>query len=312
MKTDLSLSNLGFDCWGTSCPFLSSTSDHEAMIHHCVDHQGAESTQSSSSYCIPFRFSNETIAGVRLYLAKGNDPSLEQEMLLKEVTPTIATAYHHLRLEDSMKKRDDIIQAESKRLARDVHDSLGHSLAYLRLRLDQMSMESSRSGLKDLYKEVESLRDVAKDAYDQMRAILVSLTPHSESDISTTLLNIADKISQRGNFVVTSHIAGSFHTFPPLVERNIFFIFQEILTNVEKHAHTKTINVNLIWREHEFVMEVKDDGVGFNPLAEVQDGHFGLNNMQERAKECNAQLIIDSQPDQGTRVTLSIPYENGK
>lgn len=309
---DVSLSKSDFECWGTSCPFLPTPAVNEAIIQRCPHHQFATSSQSSECYCIPFRFSNKTVAGVRLYLARGSEPTPEQVSLLKEIAPVIATVFHHIQLEDSMKKHDDLIQAESKRLARDVHDSLGHSLAYLRLRLDQMSMEPNQSGLESLYKEVESLRDVAKDAYDQMRAILVSLTPHIDSDISTTLLNFADKISQRDKFVMSTHISGKSYTLAPHVERNIFFIFQEILTNVEKHAQASTVDINLNWRENDLVIEVKDDGVGFNPLMAVQDGHFGLNNMQERAQESNAQLVVTSQPNQGTCVTLCVPYENGK
>jgi signal transduction histidine kinase len=312
LKKDVDLSNSEFECWGTGCPFLPSATGKEAIIQRCFNHQVAISSKSSSCYCIQFRFSNEALAGVRLYLAKDSDPTPEQVSLLKEITPIIASAFHYIQLEDSMKKHDDLIQAESKRLARDVHDSLGHSLAYLRLRLDQMSMEPNQSGLEDLYKEVESLRDVAKDAYDQMRAILVSLTPHIDSDISTTLLNFADKISQRDKFVMSTHISGKSHILAPHVERNVFFIFQEILTNVEKHAQASTVDVNINWRENDFVIEVKDDGVGFNPLMSVQDDHFGLHNMQERAQESNAQLVVTSQPNQGTCVTLNVPYENRK
>lgn len=312
LNKEADLTETPFECWDGMCPFKPTQDANELIIHPCANSKKVETQNSTNCYCLPIIFANNPLAGARLYLAQDSELSEDHNRLVREITFIIASAFHRIQLEHLMKKRDDILHAESQRLARDVHDSLGHSLAYLRLRLDQMSMESSQAGMSKLYKEVESLRDVAKDAYDQMRAVLVSLTPDSVSDIGSTLIHYADRIGQRANFEIIASQTGQPYKMEPLVQRNIFYIFQEILTNIEKHAHARRVNIHLNWLQDQLEVEVHDDGVGFDPSLPIPDGHFGLKNIRERALESNAQLTISSIRNSGTCIHLYVPYEASK
>jgi signal transduction histidine kinase len=228
---------------------------------------------------------------------------------LKEVAPKIAAEFQRIQLELTIRRRKYSLNAEQQRIARDVHDTLGHSLAFLRLRLDHISMEFDQPEMDKMRQEVEALRDVAKEAYDQMREVLMQLNAEGDSRLAEALSNYADKISQRASFEVNIQEEGQQHDLPPLVHRNMLFMFREIMTNVEKHARAWRVDVKLKWHATYLEVEVSDDGVGFNLMEGRPSGHFGMQNMRERADEMMAQFSISSYPNQGTRHILQIPYE---
>jgi signal transduction histidine kinase len=221
----------------------------------------------------------------------------------------MASTFHRIELEQSIKQRDDNINEEQQRIARDVHDALGHSLAYLRLRLDQISMELDQTRTDTLQQDVESLRDVAKEAYDQMRGILIMLSPDQDSDLDSVLMSYADKIRRQVNFQIKFHRHGLPRTLPAPIQHNIFYIFQESLTNIEKHAHAQQVDVELSWQETYLEVKVTDDGIGYDPAPLIASGHFGLSNMRERALASKADLSISSELGHGAQLKLRVPYE---
>ena len=280
-----------------------------AVLQPCRDPKVVAASSNMLCFYIPFMFSNSPVGGARLYFAHSNAPSPEQCRLLKEIAPKIAAEFQRVQLELMIKRRKYSLNAEQQRIARDVHDTLGHSLAFLRLRLDHISMEFDQPGMDKVRHEVESLRDVAKEAYDQMRDVLIQLNSASNSDINESLANYADKISQQASFDVSIQHDGQQRDLPPLVRRNISYIFQEILTNVEKHAQANHVDVKINWYDTYLGVYVNDDGVGFDPAKLIEDGHFGVKNMHERAIEIHAQFSVSSSPNHGTRHMLRVPYE---
>ena len=312
LNNDTSLPDSNFACTTDTCPFLTVNIKDKTMIplQLCHDPKIAVSSQNSNYFCLPFLFSNALVAGARLYLPSDTMLSAEQVRLLKEVAAIMGSTFQRIELEQGIKKRDNDINAEQQRIARDVHDALGHSLAYLRLRLDQISMELSQTKADTLQQDVASLRDVAKEAYDQMRGILIMLSPDSDPNLDNTLMDYADKISRRVSFHIKFHRHGQPRTLPAPIQRNIFYIFQESLTNIEKHAQAQQVDVELSWHEKNMEVKVADDGIGYDPTQLVPNGHFGLNNIHERALSSEAGLSIFSAPGQGTQLTLRVPYED--
>ncbi len=310
LNNNLSLPDSNFACATDTCPFLTvvDSTNSAIALEICRDPNAVALSKTPSSFCLPFLFSDALAGGARLHLPSDTTLSPEQIRLLKEVAPVTASTFHRIELEQRIKKRDHSIYIEQQRVARDVHDTLGHSLAYLRLRLDQISMELNKTNA--LQHEVESLRDVAKEAYDQMRGILTMLSPDHNSNLDNVLMSYTDKISRQVNFQIKFHRHGQPRTLPAHIQRNVFYVFQESLTNIEKHAHAKQVDVELSWHEKSVEIKVTDDGIGYDPALLVPNGHFGLNNMRERAQESNTQLSVSSQPGQGTCLTLNIPYED--
>jgi signal transduction histidine kinase len=238
----------------------------------------------------------------------GIQPSPQQARLLGDLAPTIAAAFQRIQLEAQLKRRLEIFDAEQQRIARDVHDTLGHSLVHLRLKLDHLLLEFNHVEKKALRGEVESLQEVVREAYGQMRDVLVALTPDDDSDLVARLQDFAGKIRPRVGYRLLVRSFGRPLRLPPHLHRHIFFIFREALTNIEKHARAGQVDVELCWQATCLEITITDDGVGFDTGMATDKDHFGLKNIRQRALEIGAQLEISSQPGRGARIVLSIPY----
>jgi PAS domain S-box-containing protein len=200
-------------------------------------------------------------------------------------------------------------QKERTRIARDLHDSLGHSLGYLHLKLDQLAHSPTRDDFAVLRQEIEQMRCVANEAYEMVRGMLAALLPANATDLATALLMRARTVGQRGDFEVAVTTKGQPVALHPIVQQRILFLFQEALNNVEKHARAQSVHLDLAWTTDALTIAMSDDGQGFNINALQADGHHGLRIMQERAEEMNGQLIVSSGPASGTEVTLRLALD---
>ena len=217
-------SDTAIQCTTEQCPLLAMITRKDVIgVEPCADSHLTSLAGASKDYCMLFLFSNSRVGAARLHFASTNVPSPAQDRLLKEIAPVIASVFHRIDLEQRVKKQIDSLTIEQQRLARDVHDSLGHSLAYLRLQLDRISMEINDKQMNVLQQEVEELRDVANEAYDQMREVLISLSPGGNFNVSDTLLKYAERISQKASFTVDITQYGRPRALPPLVQQNIFY-----------------------------------------------------------------------------------------
>jgi signal transduction histidine kinase len=94
---------------------------------------------------------------------------------------------------------------------------------------------------------------------------------------------------------------------PADVQRKILLVLREGISNIEKHAQAKIVNLSLLWEEPDLVITLEDDGIGFDPAAAVGFGHFGVQIMQQRIKEIDGSIELTSIPGQGSRVILRCP-----
>jgi signal transduction histidine kinase len=103
-------------------------------------------------------------------------------------------------------------------------------------------------------------------------------------------------------------VIGRARRFAPVIENNILRVGQEAISNAIKHSAARRIKVKLEFGEKQFVLEVTDDGRGFDPQAPPSsEGGFGLTGMRERAAELKGELNIRSTPGRGAEIILGIP-----
>jgi len=95
----------------------------------------------------------------------------------------------------------------------------------------------------------------------------------------------------------------------PIVEHHIYRIFQEVLTNIERHAGASKINFSARREENRLEFSLQDNGRGFDTQQATLNGHYGVRGMKERADLIGAELTIDSTPGGGTRLILNIKAE---
>jgi signal transduction histidine kinase len=230
-----------------------------------------------------------------------------------------AVAIENARLYGQVRQeRDRILNVEAAvrhELARDLHDGPTQLLSALIMTVRHLRELTERNP-DQARTEFLQLEALAQKALYQTRNILFDLRP-----IILEQRGLGPALEQyvvRLRMVEPLHIrleAGELHSrLDPQVEAAVFSIVQEAVNNAKKHAHAANLWITAIEEPGQLRLTVRDDGRGFD-VQEIQShygqrGSLGLLNMKERAQIARAELQIDSQPGQGTRVPLAMPLSS--
>lgn len=190
---------------------------------------------------------------------------------------------------------------ERTRIARDLHDRIGQSLAYLAFELDRIVSAEGKGD--DVGASLEQLRGDVRGVIREVRDTLYDLrTDVSDSqDMADTIEAYAKRVAERSNLEIKL-FADRGPRLPILQEREMWRIAQEALTNVERHA--KARKVRIVWRCNgsSAALEVLDDGIGFPEGRSGRLDSYGIVGMRERASSIGATLELVSAHNKGTRV----------
>lgn len=230
---------------------------------------------------------------------------------------TIPILYHgQAAMQTVMRDITHRKQAEQARLtermsiARDLHDSLGQSLGYLHLKLDEIVNNKQLQITSTLVQELTRLRDVANDAYEQVRGLLASLLSVNTIKLTLALRAKAKVVSRQAHFQIQVINRGQEEDLQPMLQQQILSVVSEALTNIVKHANAHHVKLELWWTPETLTITIKDDGYGFDPNAPCSTHSYGLRIMQERSVQMGGLLTIQSQSGSGTQLTLQIPLHS--
>ncbi|RME41892.1 MAG: hypothetical protein D6791_19075 [Chloroflexi bacterium] len=263
--------------------------------------------ERANHYCLSLVHGERLVALLQMYFPPRTSLTEEQAGVLSSVAPAMALAIDSARPRRSDIIRAEVAKAERRRIARQLHDSLGQNLGYLRLKLDEFTGENALEEIEAVRRDLERMRDIANEAYEQVRGTLVGLRSDSSIDLATALLSLAKSVGSRADFRVEFSVEGRPRPLPSHVTRHILDLAREALFNVEQHANARKVVIKLIWTDDALTINLADDGQGFDPDAMIPNGHFGLEIMRERAAEINGSFTLTSQPDAGTELTLQLP-----
>jgi two-component system sensor histidine kinase DegS len=201
-------------------------------------------------------------------------------------------------------------EAERSRLAREIHDGPAQALSNAIFQVEVVQRLLDRDeGLARA--ELKQLREVLTRELRGVRAYLSQLRPPLLADLglSGAISEAADQIGTALNIPVHVELEDGLDSLPETVEVVTLRIIQEALQNARKHAHPSSIRVRMARDGGSWVVEVRDDGKGFD-LDETPAGgrrHFGLQFMRERAALIGARFEVRSSPNLGTAVRMTIP-----
>jgi signal transduction histidine kinase len=188
-------------------------------------------------------------------------------------------------------------------IAQDLHDEVGSNLGSITI-LSQMALDEAPDG-EAMRRELEEIQRVAQQTTASMRDIVWLISPGEKTtdDLAARLRSSAASLLAGMEWTWS---AGDLRgTLPLDAQRDVLLILKEALHNVRKHAGAKRVDIRLDEPAgRSFRMEIADEGRGFD--AGNAAGH-GLANMQRRAQRLRGQLIVDSAPGRGTRLTLTLP-----
>jgi signal transduction histidine kinase len=203
---------------------------------------------------------------------------------------------------------------ERERLARELHDSVTQSLYGVSLYAEAATRSLDDGDREPAKANLREIRQTVQEALGEMRLLLFELRPPLVDE-----LGLAGAIQSRLQAVearagLTTELALSppdgqvSERLPQHVEQELFRIAQEALNNVLKHAHATRVRVRLEVTSACVVLEVADNGVGFEPaLGGVLAGGFGLPGIRERAQRLGGAAHITSAPGDGTCVRIEVP-----
>jgi signal transduction histidine kinase len=196
---------------------------------------------------------------------------------------------------------------ERNRLARELHDTLAHSLTGLSLQLQAVEtlLDHDPAVAREQLAEAEGT--VRSGIQESRRAILaLRATPLQDLGLAEALRQLARKHADRTGVALTCDVA-EVGVLDPMAEQTIYRVAEAALDNAEQHAAATELTVRLAKgdRGGGLVLEIADNGLGFDPQ-QVPADRLGLHGMAERAALIGARLNVESTPEQGTRVVLSL------
>jgi signal transduction histidine kinase len=198
---------------------------------------------------------------------------------------------------------------ERNRLARDLHDTLAHSLAGLVVQLqaiDTLLKAEPEAARLELVKA----RRLAQEGLQETRHAIQDLRvdPIEDLGLSRALERATLDFGDRAGVQVELHISDPQASISNEKAAQVYFIAKEALNNIETHADANRVEVTLARDNGHILLEVRDDGRGFDEF-QVDEARFGLQGMYERAEMIGAQLSVKSQVGQGTVVQLTMNNE---
>jgi len=193
-------------------------------------------------------------------------------------------------------------------IARDLHDTIGQNISFLRMKLDYLA-ESKSIKKSDMQVEIQNMTKAANESYDLLRGTLAVLQSGNSGDLFRIFSRYSEQIQERSAFKVDFSTQGELRPLPAKRMRQLFFVFREALNNIEKHASASQVAVKITWEEEHLLFTVSDNGKGFD-LSKIEYGsHFGLKFMRERVEMLNGSIKIQSGIGVGTDIEIEVPYE---
>jgi len=200
---------------------------------------------------------------------------------------------------------------ERNRLARDLHDTLAHSLAGLVVELQaidtllQAEPDAARS-------ELVKARQIAQEGLQETRQAIQDLRvdPIEDLGLARALERVAIDFGDRAGVQVAVQISDPQASIANDVASQIYFIAKEALNNIERHADARRVALALERHDGQLLLRISDDGRGFDAGQIDDDERFGLQGMYERAEIIGAQLSVESKLGQGTVVQLTMNHED--
>lgn len=245
-----------------------------------------------------------------IFLANPNgraEFSDDDERLLGVLAAHAAIALTNARLFE--RGRELTLVQERQRIARELHDAVAQTLFSLRLTAQAAAALVHRDPDRAIA-ELDTVTTLATEATNELRQIVAELRPPdlSREGLAATL---------RARVALLNRVHGASITYAdegcpklaPKVEEAMLRVAEEALHNALQHARAGHVTVALRGDDHRSILEVHDDGRGFDPAIAKASHRLGLASMRERSQAVHGRISVESTPGQGTTIRMEVPHE---
>lgn len=256
---------------------------------------------------VPIRAHDRLLGELDLFFhAEVTLPDTEH-VLLEALTAHLASGMENLRLRAL--EREAAIAEERAFLARELHDSIAQSLAFLNIQAQLMRKAVADHDETRMAAVLAEIELGLRESHGDVRELLVHFrTRTNAEDMENALHTTLRKFEHQSGVTSTLTVHDDGLPLAPDVQVQALHIVQEALSNVRKHARAGHVWID-VWKKPAWRIEVRDDGDGFDQgdAADRGETHVGLRIMKERAERLGATLALTAAPGQGTKVILSLP-----
>jgi len=254
---------------------------------------------------VPIRLQNKVIGEVDLFYRHDVVLTHEDRGLYDALAGHLANAVENLRTEALV--REAAVSEERTMLARELHDSIAQSLAFLKIQIALLRQAIQKQDVLLAQRVIDEIDEGVRESTNDVRELLVHFRTRTNSDdIEDALRVTLHKFEHQTG--LSTHLAVQGHgvSLPSDVQLQVLHVIQEALSNVRKHAQATEVSVS-VEREPHWTFRVRDNGCGFEPRAgQPDDTHVGLHIMRERAQRIGAYVNVDSSPGRGTEVRIEL------
>ena len=255
---------------------------------------------------ILLQYREDILGALHLFFEDADNFDLESySELLISIGQHLGSAVEKFRLLEE--ESELLVMQERTRMSHELHDSLAQTIASLRIQIRVIDETIHTDDEKSIWHQMERIEYTIDQANNQLRELIAHFrVPISEDGLIPSIEDCIRQTQEEMGIPVYFQNEWPVQEFSEEVELNVLRIVQECLANIRKHSEAEVVRVLLFYRKGNYILLIEDDGIGFDESTVVsQDGrHLGLNILRDRASEIGAELEIESEPDDGTRVHL--------
>jgi signal transduction histidine kinase len=276
-----------------------------------VDHEAMRLIGASTGLWVPLLVRGRAIGVLAAHDKLGADVRFtDTDLRLAETfaaRAALAVDLSERIARDSLRRVVEGQELERRRLARELHDETGQALTSILLGLKALEERSKDPASRAA---TEELRELVVSTLQDVRRLAVELRPSALDDFGlvAALERLAESFAEQTGISVDFQTALADERLPEEVETALYRIVQESLTNVVKHAQARRVSILLARKDGAVKAVVEDDGQGFDPAEQTDDG-YGLMGMRERLALLGGRLEVESGHDGGTTIAAEVPVQ---
>ena len=274
------------------------------LLDHC-ERAGYETV-----IAVPVRLQERMVGELNLFYRSVKTLAPDDRALLETIASHLAGAIEGLRA--AALKRETAVAEERGFIARELHDSIAQSLAFLKIQMGLLRTNLKAGDVARVDATLQELDAGLHESMGDVRELLIHFrTRTNTEDIAPALKATLQKFEHQTGLTSHLDIEGVGLPLPADVQVQVLHVVQEALSNVRKHARAREVWVE-VRQTPQWRVEVRDDGRGFEAGGEGPDQtHVGLRIMRERAQRIGATVDVASVPGSGTCVVLQLPERLG-
>jgi len=254
---------------------------------------------------VPVRLQQRLIGEIDLFFRSDVQLSDDEIELLDALASHLASALEGLRA--AALEREAAVGEERALLARELHDSIAQSLAFLKIQAGLLRNAVNRQQAAQVQTTLDELDAGLKESINDVRELLVHFrTRTNTGDIESALQETLQKFQHQTGLPTRLQTEGEGLPLPADVQVQVLHVVQEALSNVRKHADASHVSLH-VHKGSQWRLVVRDNGNGYDTGQQHGETHVGTKIMRERAERIGATVSIESVPGQGTTVTLLLP-----